>query len=213
MALVYPQTLLQFLDIIRDENFEELLVRLKVIKNGNRGRIPFMFIISLPNMDRQITALRMCLLVYYTTKGAEVPKILQLHAALESISRNTLVTASTGFGKTHIMALLMLLEKSTSTRIFITLSPLKRLQITQVVTFLEKYGISTISINQDTPRDIQYWRKYVHDTRKNATQLSTSRHLIVTAEQLFKSPEGHWTCFFTYSSRASVPQTDSSHQR
>jgi hypothetical protein len=140
MALEYPQTLPQFLDIIREESFDELLIRHKSIEKGNRGRIPFMYIISLANMDRQTIALRMCLLVYYTTKGVEVPKILQLQAALESISRNTLVTASTGFGKTHIMALLMLLEKTTSTRVFITLSPLKRLQVTQVRTnnFLNK---------------------------------------------------------------------------
>ncbi|KAF9062923.1 P-loop containing nucleoside triphosphate hydrolase protein, partial [Rhodocollybia butyracea] len=63
----------------------------------------------------------------------------------------------------------------------------------QVTSFLDKYGINTVAVNQDTPRNKEYWKKHIHDGAINSSQLGTAQHLIVTAEQLFKSPEGHFT--------------------
>ncbi|KAF9064407.1 hypothetical protein BDP27DRAFT_1230562, partial [Rhodocollybia butyracea] len=63
----------------------------------------------------------------------------------------------------------------------------------QVTSFLDKYGINTVAVNQDTARNKEYWKKHIHDGAINSSQLGTAQHLIVTAEQLFKSPEGHFT--------------------
>ncbi|KAF9058402.1 hypothetical protein BDP27DRAFT_1432863 [Rhodocollybia butyracea] len=131
--------------------------------------------------------------MYYASHGAEIPKQFQLQAALASKIGNSLVVAGTGFGKTHIIALLMLLEKSDSTQVFITISPLKRLQAMQVTSFLAKYGINTVAVNQDMPQNKEYWKKNIHNGAINSLQIGTAQHLIVTTEQLFKSPEGHFT--------------------
>ncbi|KAE9386281.1 hypothetical protein BT96DRAFT_544948, partial [Gymnopus androsaceus JB14] len=192
-APIYPLTLSQHLDIIRNDSFTELWRKFADsvqpnLKDNNLS----LFIMDLDDSE-QVIALRLCLLVYTITNGKEIPKELQLKAALASIDRDTLVIAGTGFGKTHIMALLQLLEKSNSNRVFITISPLKRLQETQTEAFLNKYRIPTVAINQDTCKTKEFWKDNIHNRQKNASQAGTSRHLIITAEQLFKSPEGHFT--------------------
>ncbi|KAF9063537.1 hypothetical protein BDP27DRAFT_1426790 [Rhodocollybia butyracea] len=130
--------------------------------------------------------------MYYASHGAEIPKQFQLQAALASKRGNSLVVAGTGFGKMHIMALLMLLEKSDSTRVFITISPLKRLQAMQacnlfsckvwhkiqVTSFLAKYGINTVAVNQDTPQNKEYWKKNIYNGAINSSQIGTAQHLI-----------------------------------
>ncbi|KAE9385356.1 hypothetical protein BT96DRAFT_949900 [Gymnopus androsaceus JB14] len=67
--------------------------------------------------------------------------------------------------------------------------------VTQVQTFLLKYQIDTISINHDTPKTKEFWREHIHDSQKHASQSGTAQHLIVTAEQIFKSSEGHLSRF------------------
>ncbi|KAF9070721.1 hypothetical protein BDP27DRAFT_1362390 [Rhodocollybia butyracea] len=200
-----PFELCYALDEIRRDNWAQLGIKYTTIETYARARFPLHWILSLALMDEgaeptedQILAIQLCLLVFYTMRGQEVPKILQLKAALVSVQRNSLVVAGTGFGKTHIMALLMLLENSELTKVFITISALKRLQATQVTLFLLKYSIKTVSINHDMPKDIEYWWTNIHDGRKGLTQLRTALHLIVTAEQLFKSSEGHLTQFACY---------------
>ncbi|KAF9073941.1 hypothetical protein BDP27DRAFT_1399857 [Rhodocollybia butyracea] len=198
-----PCDLWQFLNEIRRDDWAQLGIKYATMDPHTRLRFPIHFILSLAPLDDggteptkdQILLLRLCLLAFYATRGLEVPKIIQLQATLVSNRQNSLVVASTGFGKKHIMALLMLLETSDSTRIFITISPLKRLQATQVTSFLLKYGIKTLAINQDTRKDIDYWRMNIHDGRQRKSQQGTARHLIVTAEQLFKSSEGQSTQF------------------
>ncbi len=41
--------------------------------------------------------------------------------------------------------------------ISIVISPLKRLQIVQVLKF-ERYGLRTVAINEDTPNDPELWK-------------------------------------------------------
>lgn len=76
--------------------------------------------------------------------------------------------------------------------------------MTQANDFNTKYGIPTITVNDETPRDDEYWKvsdllglrtltilrqKHVHDTTTKTP--GTARLIIVTVEQLVKSPEGH----------------------
>eukprot|EP00918_Siedleckia_nematoides_P076063 GHVU01166399.1.p1 GENE.GHVU01166399.1~~GHVU01166399.1.p1 ORF type:complete len:154 (-),score=9.33 GHVU01166399.1:423-884(-) len=136
-----PIELDQYLDETRGDDWMKMGLKYAKIDQNIRSKFPLHWILSLalPTDDddsepskEQILAIRLSLLVYHTTKGREIPKIFQLEAALASIQQNSLIVAGTGSGKTHIMALLMLLEHSDSTRVFVTISPLKRLQATQV---------------------------------------------------------------------------------
>jgi replicative superfamily II helicase len=68
-----------------------------------------------------------------------------------------LIAAGTGSGKTLPTALKILLDNPAAALTTITLSPLKRLQVTQENDFNSKYGISTVVINEDTPRDDAWW--------------------------------------------------------
>lgn len=128
---MYPLTCYEAMDRIRDAPLETLRDEFSLMQHGNGDKAPLTYILTLVESE-QIIAYKLCLLVYFVTRGKEIPKELQLKAAIASIERNSLVVATTGFGKTHIMALLILLERSTSSKVFITISPLKRLQTTQV---------------------------------------------------------------------------------
>ncbi|KAG1828315.1 hypothetical protein F4604DRAFT_1640580 [Suillus subluteus] len=80
-----------------------------------------------------------------------VPRVFQLEAILATLNgRDSIITAGTGCGKTLCLIIPNLLRPDT---ISVTISPLKRLQITQVNACM-KYGISTISINEDTPNGL-----------------------------------------------------------
>lgn len=129
-APIHPLTLPHYLDGIRNNSYTELWRKFAVTLQFTNNDLS-LFIIGLDESE-QVIALRLCLLVFTVTNGKEIPKQSQLKAALASIEQDTLVIAGTGFGKTHIMALLQLLENSDSTRVFITIPPLKRLQETQV---------------------------------------------------------------------------------
>ena len=66
-------------------------------------------------------------------------------------------SAGTGSGKTLPIALCILLDNPKSNYISITISPLKRLQVTQESDFNVWFGIPTVTINEDTPRESE-WR-------------------------------------------------------
>ncbi|KAF8221989.1 hypothetical protein L208DRAFT_1074557, partial [Tricholoma matsutake] len=66
--------------------------------------------------------------------------------------------AGTGSGKTLPIALNLLLDDPLDNCISLTISPLKRLQVTQENDFNTKYQIRTVSINDDTPREDAYWK-------------------------------------------------------
>ncbi|KAF8233987.1 hypothetical protein L208DRAFT_1264260, partial [Tricholoma matsutake] len=121
---------------------------------------------------------------------------LQLHACLATFNgQDSLVDAGTGSGKTLPITLSLLLNDPENHFISLTISPLKWLQVTQVSTsagaynFNKNYRIPTIAINDDTPREDNYWNTHIHNIK---TQMpGMSRHIIATVEQLFKTPKGH----------------------
>ena len=83
---------------------------------------------------------------------------MQLQAVLADYhGLDCLISAGTGSGKTLPTALKILLDDPAAALTTITLSPLKRLQVTQENDFYSKYGICTVVINEDTPRDDTWW--------------------------------------------------------
>ncbi|KAF8257378.1 P-loop containing nucleoside triphosphate hydrolase protein, partial [Lactarius quietus] len=108
----------------------------------------------------------------------------------------------TGSGKTLPIALNVLLDDPDKHLITLTLSLLKHLQMTQESDFNSRYGIPTIVINEDTPREDSWWTDNIWNHK--ARTPGRARLLIVTVEQLFKSREGHlphlaillWNQFF-----------------
>lgn len=179
-ALIYPLTIQEELENVRHDSLNDLIRKFATMQCTTRNAAPHLYITDALPESKQTVALRICLLIYYVTKGQEIPKLLQVQAALASVEQNALVVAGTGFGKTQIMAAVMLLERASSHRIFITISPLNRLQVTQVRcatisqlnnlsqisfqvhTFSNKYGIQTLAINKDTPRTQDYWKVNCH---------------------------------------------------
>lgn len=83
---------------------------------------------------------------------------MQLQAILaDQHGHDLLISAGTGSGKTLPMALNILLDDPSGHGITLTISPLKRLQSTQQHNFANQYMINTVAINEDTPRDDQWW--------------------------------------------------------
>ncbi len=113
---------------VRSASHDELVQRIAWI---DEGRVPLGYILLFP-IEKRVVLYRFCLLAYYATGGAEVPRENQLKAALASYEgQDSLVIAGTGSGKTLVIALLLLIN-SVPDRVSITVSPLKRLQVTQV---------------------------------------------------------------------------------
>lgn len=99
--------------------------------------------------------------------------------------------------------------------------------------FLKKYQIRTVSINHETPKIKDWWRvglfccysnrkptplqENVHNGQKNASQIGTAQHLIITAEQLFKSNSGHYSrmafliCEYPFCQRITHVNVDEAH--
>ncbi|KAF8432233.1 P-loop containing nucleoside triphosphate hydrolase protein, partial [Boletus edulis BED1] len=117
-------------------------------------------------------ALRMCLIVFFVTRFAIVPRAFQLQASLATLKGlDSIITAGTGTGKTLCLFIPILLRPNS---ISITISPLKRLQVTQV-SESENYGIRTVAINEDTPNDPGLWE---------SIRRGDYQHLIISPEQL-----------------------------
>ncbi|PBL01495.1 hypothetical protein ARMGADRAFT_916461, partial [Armillaria gallica] len=91
---------------------------------------PCTFIATLSDQD-QITAYHACLLVYVTSHAKIVPWAGQIQTTLCSIhGKNSIVIASTGWGKMLCIMIPLLLFPGT---ISMTILPLKWLQIMQVI--------------------------------------------------------------------------------
>jgi hypothetical protein len=121
------------------------------------SRIPSDFLSSLEESDK-IFCWRAILICYMVTHGQQIPREMQLRAVLaDHHGFDCLIAAGTVSGKTLPTALKILLDDPAAALTTITLSPLKRLQITQENDFNSKYGISTVVINEDTPRDDAWW--------------------------------------------------------
>ena len=124
---------------------------------GLLSKLPREFLDTLDDKDLVI-CFRVTLLCCYVTNGAQIPCEMQLRAVLADQHGNDyLVAAGTGSGKTLPMALNILLDDPSKYLITITISPLKRLQSTQENDFNTRYGIPTVVINEDTPRDDTWW--------------------------------------------------------
>ncbi|KAL0057289.1 hypothetical protein AAF712_016074 [Marasmius tenuissimus] len=116
---------------------------------------PHTYITSLSGKNLT-TALRTIVIAFHITNGREIPREHQLRFVVNSINHDSALIAGTGSGKTLAVALLVHL--ASRHRITITISPLKRPQITHARDFLEKYKIPTLVVNEDTPRGVYYWK-------------------------------------------------------
>lgn len=91
--------------------------------------LPVDYLATLSVQDR-LDALRACLMIYALSSNTIIPRIFQLQASLTILNgRDTMITTGTGSGKTLCLLIPMLLRPQS---ISITISPLKRLQMTQV---------------------------------------------------------------------------------
>ncbi|KAF8264463.1 hypothetical protein EI94DRAFT_1512215, partial [Lactarius quietus] len=83
---------------------------------------------------------------------------MQLKAVLSDYhGKDTLVSVGTGTSKTLPITLNILIDDLDKQLITVTLSPLKHLQVLQESDFNTCYGIPTIVINEDTPREDGWW--------------------------------------------------------
>ncbi|KAF8552163.1 hypothetical protein OG21DRAFT_1511808 [Imleria badia] len=90
---------------------------------------PVDYLATLAENDRT-DALRACLVVFIVTRFTIVPRVFQLKASLAILNGlDGIITAGTGSGKTLCLFIPILLRPNL---ISITISPLKRLQVTQV---------------------------------------------------------------------------------
>jgi ATP-dependent helicase YprA (DUF1998 family) len=100
-------------------------------------------------------AQRLCLLACVASGFSIIPFNFQLTATIAVLDgKDSLVDVGTGYGKTWCMILPALLRPN---RVTLVISPLKRLQVNQVLEF-EKYGVGIMSINEDTPNDDALWK-------------------------------------------------------
>jgi hypothetical protein len=121
------------------------------------GHLLLSFLDTLDESDK-IVCYRAALLCYSVTGSTQIPHEMQLKVILAiKNGKDSLVSAGTGSGKTLPIALSMLLDDPEKKLITVTLSPLKRLQMTQESDFNTQYGIPTVVINEDTPREEAWW--------------------------------------------------------
>ena len=150
-----PLSLCDHLNYIRTcpgELLEQLVSNLSL-----RERLPVSFIDALDEDDR-IICYWAALVCYSVTGSIQVPREMQLRVVLANqTGKDCIVSAGTGSGKTLPIALNALLDDPEKSLITLTLSPLKRLQMTQESDFNTWYGIPTVVINEDTPRDDAWW--------------------------------------------------------
>ncbi|KAF8886086.1 hypothetical protein CPB84DRAFT_1685195 [Gymnopilus junonius] len=71
--------------------------------------------------------------------------------------KDMLIAAGTGSGKTLPIALSILLNDPDAHSITLTISPLKQLQVMQESNFNLQFGIPTVTINEDTPYESEWW--------------------------------------------------------
>jgi hypothetical protein len=121
--------------------------------------------------DDQTICYQAALICYGITGSTQVPREMQLRVVLANqTGKDCIVSAGTGSGKTLPIALNALLDDPEKSLITLTLSPLKCLQMTQESDFNFCYGIPTVVINEDMPRDDVWW---------SVSLLSSTSHPIV----------------------------------
>jgi ATP-dependent helicase YprA (DUF1998 family) len=129
MTAYHVPTLSEQLDKFRLIPLEDLFCLIRDVIPSEKLPIPYLA--TLDDEDTT-TAYRACLLAWAVTGGTQVPRELQLRAFLAtSKGQDSLIEAGTGSGKTLPIALNLLLDDPADNLISLTISPLKRLQITQ----------------------------------------------------------------------------------
>lgn len=130
MSSLGVPTLHEHLNTIRSLSSTEIQELFKITIPSSK--LPLEYLDTLQGNDLT-TAHRACLLAWAVTSGTQVPRELQLRACLATHNgRDSLINAGTGSGKTLPIALNLLLDDPKAGHISLTISPLKRLQITQV---------------------------------------------------------------------------------
>lgn len=133
------------------------ILNLRVTIHELHKRLPEDYLFNLTTSER-IICLRAALICWSVTEGKQVPREMQFRAILaDQLGHDSLVSAGTGSGKTLPIAINILLDDPAKRKITITISPLKRLQTSQQEDFSARYGIRTFAINEDTPRDDEWW--------------------------------------------------------
>ncbi|KAJ7598279.1 P-loop containing nucleoside triphosphate hydrolase protein [Mycena floridula] len=151
--------------------------------------LPTKYLASLAAVDLA-QALRYIFICWCITYGEQCPTELQIQAALAAWhKKDVFVVAGTGQGKTLAGILNQILEPGHG--FTLVLSPLKCLQSSQAEDLQSVYGLETMIVNEDTPRDSNLWNKKAHNLGQK--QPGTARIVIVTPEQFFQTPEGHMT--------------------
>ena len=107
------------------------------------------------DVKQQAIGIRASLLLWVRSGRQELPRVFQVKATIAIMSgQDSLIDVGTGAGKTLCMVLPCLLAPTSVAVIF---SPLKRLQVVQVLTF-SRYNIKAIAINEDTPDNVELWK-------------------------------------------------------
>lgn len=107
------------------------------------------------NKKEKLIGYKASMAMYIVTKRIIVPREFQLKATMAVCTgKDALIDAGTGSGKTFCMVLPALLNPKDQT---IVITPLRKLQDMQVLEF-QKYGLSTLAINEDTPNDKSLWK-------------------------------------------------------
>lgn len=124
---------------------------------GLEGQLPLAFLDGLTEEDKTLCYC-VSLLCYCVTLTVQIPHEMQLRVVLADQHRkDVLVSAGTGSGKTLPIVLNALLNTPHKHLVTLVILPLKHLQITQENDFNTRYGIPTVVINEDTPREDAWW--------------------------------------------------------
>jgi hypothetical protein len=143
------------LDYLRKCSPEDISGLVTVVISDDRLLLHYLE--SLSNEDRTI-CYQAAMICWAVTLSDIVPREMQFRVVLSDFrKRDCLIAAGTGSGKTLPIALCILLDDPAANFITITISPLKRLQVTQELDFNSRFRIPTITINEDTPRDADWW--------------------------------------------------------
>ncbi|KDR79157.1 hypothetical protein GALMADRAFT_63303 [Galerina marginata CBS 339.88] len=188
-SISYVPTLTERLDFLRKVPDAVIFALVDSISELSTC-LPQDYLRELAALDRAI-CLRSSLVCWAVTQGKIVPREMQLRSILaDQRGRDSLISAGTGSGKTLPIALCTLLDDPAKKKVTIVVSPLKRLQKSQANEFTARFGIHAVAINEDTPRDSTWWSENIFSTKQGVEM--HAQLLIVTVEQIFRTPEGHF---------------------
>ncbi len=110
--------------------------------------------LELLDKDNDIVFYQAALICYSVTNSTQIPRGMQLRVVLANKNGRDCVSTGTGSGKMLPISSNGLPDDPDKRIVTtLTISPLKCLQMTQESDFNSRYGIPTMVINDDTPRD------------------------------------------------------------